>query len=141
MSALHYASFFDAAPVLENLLRKSKGVDVDSTCEEYENGTALHIAASNIGVNAARVLLRYGADQNLKDDLARTPADCIPESEDFSVIPNAEDLIEEMHDLLAKGYTAESAHEGANEGKSNKTKKSTGAVSGRTALKALGLKV
>ena len=42
---------------------------MDTTCSEYENGTELHIAAANLGVSAAQVLL--GADLNLVDDLAR----------------------------------------------------------------------
>ena len=52
---------------------------MDTTCAEYENGTALHIAAANLGVSAARILLNFGADSNLTDDLARKPLDCIPE--------------------------------------------------------------
>ena len=56
-----------------------QGIDVDTTCSEYENGTALHIAATNLGVSAVQVLLNFGADPNLTDDLARKPHDCIPE--------------------------------------------------------------
>ena len=56
-----------------------QGTDVDTTCTEYENGTALHIAAANLGVSAARILLNFGADSNMTDDLARKPLDCIPE--------------------------------------------------------------
>jgi hypothetical protein len=56
-----------------------QGIDVDTTCSEYENGTALHIAAANLGVSAAQVLLNFGADLNLVDDLARKAHDCIPE--------------------------------------------------------------
>ena len=52
---------------------------MDTTCSEYENGTALHIAAANLGVSAAQVLLNFGADLNLVDDLARKAHDCIPE--------------------------------------------------------------
>ena len=52
---------------------------MDTTCSEYENGTALHIAAANLGVGAAQVLLNFGADLNLVDDLARKAHDCIPE--------------------------------------------------------------
>ena len=48
-------------------------------CTEYENGTALHIAATNLGVSAVQVLLNFGADPNLTDDLARKAHDCIPE--------------------------------------------------------------
>ena len=57
----------------------SQGTDVDTTCAEYENGTALHIAAANLGVSAVRILLNFGADSNITDDLARKPLDCVPE--------------------------------------------------------------
>lgn len=100
MSALHYAAYFDVSPVLTELLMKSKGVDVDTPCHEYENGTALHIAAANLSLGAAKVLLRFGADRGLKDDLARLPLDCVPEEDDFSLIPEAGELIEKMEKLL-----------------------------------------
>ena len=57
-----------------------QGVDVDIVSGEYDNGSALHIAASNLGLEAAKVLLTYGADPCLKDDLARAPVDCIPDT-------------------------------------------------------------
>ena len=79
MTALHYATYFDVGPVVATLLTASKGVDVDSPCQEYENGTALHISATNLCLEAAKVLLTYGADTDLKDELARAPIDCIPE--------------------------------------------------------------
>ena len=39
-----------------------QGVDVDTLSGEYENGSALHISATNLGLEAAKVLLTYGAD-------------------------------------------------------------------------------
>ena len=39
---------------------------MDTPCNEYENGTALHIASANLSVNAAKVLLQFGADLDLK---------------------------------------------------------------------------
>ena len=50
-----------------------QGTDVDSPCPEHDNGTALHIAAANLSLGAARVLLAYGADPEIRDDLARMP--------------------------------------------------------------------
>jgi CAP-Gly domain-containing linker protein 3/4 len=44
---------------------------VDTTCEEFENGSALHIAATNLSVEAAKSLLGFGADVQLTDDLVR----------------------------------------------------------------------
>ena len=48
-------------------------VDVDSPCAEFDHGTPLHIAASNLSVEAVRVLLQNGANPHAKDDLGRTP--------------------------------------------------------------------
>ena len=47
--------------------------DIDSTCSEFEHGTALHIAASNLAHEAIKVLLQNGANPGLKDDLGRIP--------------------------------------------------------------------
>ncbi len=93
MVALHYAAYFDVAPVVERLLIDGSGVGVDATCSEYEGGTALHIAAANLSVEAARVLLSFGADTEATDLLARTPVDCIPDAEEFATIPDAEELV------------------------------------------------
>ena len=69
MTPLHYAAFFDVAPIITTLLMVSKGLDVDETCEEFENGSALHIAATNLSVEAAKALIGFGADLHLTDDL------------------------------------------------------------------------
>ena len=89
MTALHYASYFDVEPMVSGLLMVSKGVDVDVTCGECDNGTSLHIAASNLSLEAAKVLLTFGADVTMRDDLARLPIDCIPDHES-----------EPLHDLF-----------------------------------------
>ena len=47
--------------------------DIDSTCSEFEHGTALHIAASNLAHEAIKVLVQNGANTGLKDDLSRIP--------------------------------------------------------------------
>ena len=78
----------------------AQGIDVDTICGEYENGTSLHIAAANLSVEAARILLSFGADKDLLDDLARKPVDCVPDPEDFDLIPDAPDLIVKMRKLL-----------------------------------------
>ncbi|XP_077869503.1 CAP-Gly domain-containing linker protein 3-like [Saccoglossus kowalevskii] len=80
MSALHYAVYFDVAPLVRLLLKASKGEDVDSICGEYENGTPLHIAATSCSYEAAKCLLQHGANVNAKDDLGRSPIECIPDS-------------------------------------------------------------
>ena len=48
-------------------------LDVDSPCTEFEHGTPLHIAASNLACEAAAILLQHGANPRIKDDLGRTP--------------------------------------------------------------------
>ena len=44
---------------------------MDTTCEEFEKGSALHIAATNLSVEAAKALLGFGADVQLTDELVR----------------------------------------------------------------------
>ncbi|TRY74970.1 hypothetical protein TCAL_11612 [Tigriopus californicus] len=148
MTALHYAAYFDVAPVITHLLMKSKGTDVDSPCVEHENGTALHIATGNLSAEAIRVLLQFGADPDLKDDLARKPIDCLPEAEDFSLIPDTPDLMEKIEKLLSKGFERGASPE--EKSPPNSVKPSAGSisrnkiekvVSGKTVLTALGLKV
>ena len=39
----------------------------------------IYVAAANLGVSAAQVLLNFGADLNLVDDLAHKAHNCIPE--------------------------------------------------------------
>lgn len=38
MTPLHYAALFDSAPIAQILLSASQAVDIDSPCNEYENG-------------------------------------------------------------------------------------------------------
>ena len=135
MAALHYATYFDVAPVLTILLHHTKGADVDTHCVEYENGTALHIAASNLSLGAARVLLKFGADIEATDDLGRKPVECIPDAANFELVPDAQELIEKMSKLLAEGL------EDRNRSPSTLMKTSTKSISGRTVLQAMGLKV
>ena len=71
-------------------------MDVDITCQGYEEGTALHIAATNLSLEAAKVLIAFGSDPNLKDDLARTPIDCIPDEEQV----NASTIYDNVNDII-----------------------------------------
>lgn len=148
MTPLHYAAYFDVAPVLTTLLMESKGVDVDTPCAEYENGTALHIAAANLGVAAAKVLLGFGADPNLTDDLARKPVDCIPELSSLdSTLPTDEvhDMVEKLQILLVKGRLAladdQRAAGTATSSLNLSVTAAKASVSGRTVMHALGLKI
>ncbi|XP_070563228.1 CAP-Gly domain-containing linker protein 4-like isoform X2 [Ptychodera flava] len=79
MHALHYAVYFDVAPLVRLLLKASKCADIDSLCGEFDNGTPLHIAATSCSYEAAKCLLQHGANINIRDDLNQTPLDCIPD--------------------------------------------------------------
>ena len=135
MTALHYATYFDVAPVLATLLHHTNSADVDTTCVEYENGSALHIAATNLCLGAARVLLKFGADLEATDDLGRKPIECIPDAANYDLIPDAQELIGKMEKLLSEGLLdrAKSPNSFA--------KSSPKSISGRTVLQAMGLKV
>lgn len=123
---------------------------MDTTCSEYENGTALHIAAANLGVSAAQVLLNFGADLNLTDDLARKAFDCIPEMDAIDVtlpIDDVEEMVAKLKVLLhttKKAVTTEDLlHDHSSLGLSslsiNANKNSI--TTGRSVMNALGLKV
>ena len=136
MTALHYATYFDVSPVLTILLHKTKGLDVDSCCVEYENGSALHIAAANLSLSAARVLLKFGANTESTDDLGRKPRECVPDEETFDMVPDAPELIDKMYKLLSEGLESKSVPTGSLvKSISNKS------ISGRTVMQALGLKL
>lgn len=55
------------------ILFKCCFTDIDSRCTEFDNGTALHIAASNLAHEAVKVLLQNGANSLIKDDMDRRP--------------------------------------------------------------------
>merc|ERR1719347_728979 len=103
MTPAHYAAYFDVGPVLALLLQHTKGVDVDRTCPEQENGASLHIAAANLSLGAARVLLKFGADKDARDDLGRKPIECIPDLNNFDLVPDGQELVRKLSDLLESG--------------------------------------
>ena len=78
-------------------------MDVDITCQEYENGTSLHIAAANLSLEAAKVLIAFDSDPQLKDELARMPIDCIPdEDESATTVSDIYDNVSNMIDRRRK---------------------------------------
>ena len=79
-----------------------KGVDVDVTCQEYENGTSLHIAATNLSLEAAKVLIAFDSDPQSKDELARMPIDCIPDEEEGASVNDIYDNVSNMIDRRRK---------------------------------------
>ncbi|GIY62591.1 CAP-Gly domain-containing linker protein 3 [Caerostris extrusa] len=63
MTALHYAAYFDVAPVVELLLESQQRL---SSCREFEGGSPLHIAATNLCTEAVKLLLEHDADVTFK---------------------------------------------------------------------------
>uniref|UniRef100_K7FYR2 CAP-Gly domain containing linker protein 3 n=1 Tax=Pelodiscus sinensis TaxID=13735 RepID=K7FYR2_PELSI len=53
MNALHYAAYFDVPELIRILLKSSKPRVLNSTCSDFNHGTALHIAASNLCLGMA----------------------------------------------------------------------------------------
>ena len=56
MNALHYAVFFDSPKVIEALADHNPSL-VMSVCSEFNSGNSLHIAAANLSLSAAKVLV------------------------------------------------------------------------------------
>uniref|UniRef100_A0A0B7AJW1 CAP-Gly domain-containing protein n=1 Tax=Arion vulgaris TaxID=1028688 RepID=A0A0B7AJW1_9EUPU len=102
MTALHYAAYFDVVPVLKILLKATKALDIDSTCSEFEHGTALHIAASNLAHEACKILLQNGANPSLKDDLGRMPVDCVPDPSSYEEDSNMQQLVAKVKKTLSE---------------------------------------
>ncbi|XP_076813352.1 CAP-Gly domain-containing linker protein 4-like isoform X2 [Clavelina lepadiformis] len=81
MNALHMAAYFDVASIARLLVKECDlwpSVPVDSLCDSYEYGTSLHISSSCLSVKTLEILLQKGASCNAKDDLNRTPEECLP---------------------------------------------------------------
>ncbi|XP_071439282.1 CAP-Gly domain-containing linker protein 4-like isoform X2 [Hetaerina americana] len=130
MNALHYAAFFDVAPIIKVLIERCKGIDINSTCPSYDNGTALHICATNLCLDAANVLLELGADVTSKDDSSRIPLECIPDKSTYDLIPDVNEQIIRMEKLLTPGYKLDVEEIG---------KTNLGVISGKAVLKAMNL--
>ena len=57
MNAMHYAVFFDAPDVVEALAEQTPSL-VMGACSEFNNGNSLHIAAANLSLESAKILVR-----------------------------------------------------------------------------------
>ncbi|KAK0132561.1 CAP-Gly domain-containing linker protein 4 [Merluccius polli] len=79
MRALHYAAYFDVPQLVRVVLQASQPGDVDATCSDFDFGTALHIAASNLCTSAVRCLLELGANPAFKNEKGQCPADVVPD--------------------------------------------------------------
>lgn len=58
MNAMHYAVFFDAPEVVEALAEQTPSL-VMGACSEFNNGNSLHIAAANLSLESAKILVSY----------------------------------------------------------------------------------
>jgi len=115
MNAMHYAVYFDAAEIVTVLAEQNPSL-VMSTCSEFSNGSSLHLAATNLCLDSAKVLvsgyrmrsilfsredavdlitlckfllfsqLQNGADGSATDDNGRQPYELIPDSKSLCLI-------------------------------------------------------
>ncbi|XP_030642943.1 CAP-Gly domain-containing linker protein 4 [Chanos chanos] len=83
MNALHYAAYFDVPPLIRVVLQASQPGEVDATCSDFDFGTALHIAASNLCTSAVKCLLELGANPAFRNEKGQCPADVVPEPSDM----------------------------------------------------------
>ncbi|XP_072266072.1 CAP-Gly domain-containing linker protein 4 isoform X2 [Pyxicephalus adspersus] len=101
MNALHYAAYFDVPELIHVILKASKPKDVDATCSDFDFGTALHIAASNLCLGATRALLENRANPAFRDDKGRTPADVVPDPVDMPLeMADAAAVAKEIKQIL-----------------------------------------
>ncbi|KTF71483.1 hypothetical protein cypCar_00040426 [Cyprinus carpio] len=85
MNALHYAAYFDVPELIRVLLKASKPKVLNSTCNDFCHGTALHIAASNLCLGAVKCLLEHGANPTVRNDKGQGPAEVVPDPMDMSL--------------------------------------------------------
>ncbi|XP_075719564.1 CAP-Gly domain-containing linker protein 4 isoform X2 [Rhinoderma darwinii] len=101
MNALHYAAYFDVPELISLILKASKPKDVDATCSDFDFGTALHIAASNLCLGAVKALLEYRANPAFRDDRGRVPADVVPDPVDMPLeMADAAAVAKEIKQIL-----------------------------------------
>uniref|UniRef100_A0A8D0GYB7 CAP-Gly domain containing linker protein 3 n=1 Tax=Sphenodon punctatus TaxID=8508 RepID=A0A8D0GYB7_SPHPU len=85
MNALHYAAYFDVPELIRILLKASKPRVLNSTCSDFNHGTALHIAASNLCLGAVKCLLEHGANPAVRNSKGQAPADVVPDPMDMTL--------------------------------------------------------
>ncbi|XP_055016158.1 CAP-Gly domain-containing linker protein 4 isoform X1 [Boleophthalmus pectinirostris] len=83
MKALHYAAYFDVPQLIRVVLQTALPGEVDATCSDFDFGTALHIAASNLCTSAVKCLLELGANPAFRNDKGQCPADVVPDPVDM----------------------------------------------------------
>ncbi|XP_078714653.1 CAP-Gly domain-containing linker protein 4-like isoform X1 [Lampetra fluviatilis] len=83
MNALHYAAYFDVPELIPVVLQAAGPKEVDATCSDFDFGTALHIAASNLCLSAAKSLLEHSANPLFKNNRGQVPCDVVPDAADM----------------------------------------------------------
>ncbi|UJR36394.1 hypothetical protein I4U23_029117 [Adineta vaga] len=79
MNCLHYCAFFDSSSICELLLKQPDiSPLLNQTCSSFKNDTPLHLACATLSLPTAQILVRAGANRQIRDDQKRTAADCIP---------------------------------------------------------------
>ncbi|XP_070698980.1 CAP-Gly domain-containing linker protein 4 isoform X2 [Pempheris klunzingeri] len=101
MRALHYAAYFDVPQLIGVVLQASQPGEVDATCSDFDFGTALHIAASNLCTSAVKCLLELGANPAFRNEKGQCPADVVPDPLDMPLeMADAAAVAKELRTLL-----------------------------------------
>ncbi|XP_074548280.1 CAP-Gly domain-containing linker protein 4 [Halichoeres trimaculatus] len=101
MRALHYAAYFDVPQLIRVVLQASQPGEVDATCSDFDFGTSLHIAASNLCTSAVKCLLELGANPSFRNEKGQCPADVVPDPLDMPLeMADAAILAKELRTLL-----------------------------------------
>ncbi|XP_061599444.1 CAP-Gly domain-containing linker protein 4-like isoform X2 [Cololabis saira] len=101
MKALHYAAYFDVPQLIRVVLQASQPGEVDATCSDFDFGTALHIAASNLCTSAVKSLLEQGANPAFRNEKGQCPADVVPDPLDMPMdMADAAAVAKELRTLL-----------------------------------------
>ncbi|XP_059841666.1 CAP-Gly domain-containing linker protein 4-like isoform X5 [Hypanus sabinus] len=135
MNALHYAAYFDVPELIRIILKGANAGEVDATCSDFNFGTPLHIAASNLCLSAVKCLLEHGANPVFRNDKGEMPVDIVPDPLDMPLdMAEAAAIAKELKQVLldALPLTCDIS-------KSMLTNYDH--ISGKALLKSLGLKL
>ncbi|KAM8917634.1 CAP-Gly domain-containing linker protein 4 isoform 2-T3 [Spinachia spinachia] len=103
MRAVHYAAYFDVPQLIRVVLQASQPGEVDATCSDFDFGTALHIAASNLCISSVKCLLELGANPAFRNVKGQCPADVVPDPLDMPLeMADAVSVAKELWTLLSQ---------------------------------------
>ncbi|XP_034530170.1 CAP-Gly domain-containing linker protein 4-like isoform X2 [Notolabrus celidotus] len=101
MRALHYAAYFDVPQLIRVVSQASQLGEVDATCSDFDFGTSLHIAASNLCISSVKCLLELGANPAFRNEKGQCPADVVPDPLDMPLeMADAAVVAKELRTLL-----------------------------------------